>query len=148
MGATFKSLTPSTRAKPLINFSHLWHQLWFTRVLPAMQETWVWSLGREHPQRRGWLPTAVFLPGEFQGQRSLAGYGPWFHKESDMTEWLTLFINPYPNSTWAFPTCIKDKWNRYQTKNIALDPHTKGLSTKTFNHHVIIFRVRNLRIKL
>ena len=31
-------------------------------------------------------PTAVFLPGESHGQRSLVGYGPWGHKESDMTE--------------------------------------------------------------
>ena len=28
----------------------------------------------------------VFLPGESHGQRSLAGYSPWGHKESDMTE--------------------------------------------------------------
>ena len=28
----------------------------------------------------------VFLPGEFHGQRSLAGYSLWSHKESDMTE--------------------------------------------------------------
>ena len=27
-----------------------------------------------------------FLSGEFLGQRSLAGYSPWGHKESDMTE--------------------------------------------------------------
>ena len=33
-----------------------------------------------------WQPTPVFLPGEFHGQRSLAGYSPWGHKESDMTE--------------------------------------------------------------
>ena len=26
---------------------------------------------------------AIFLPGEFHGQRSLAGYSPWTHKESD-----------------------------------------------------------------
>ena len=32
----------------------------------------------------------VFLPGKFHGQRSLAGYSPWGHKESDMTECLTL----------------------------------------------------------
>ena len=38
------------------------------------------------PWRREWLPTPVFLPGEFHGQRSLAGYSPWGHKESDMTE--------------------------------------------------------------
>ena len=26
------------------------------------------------------------MPGEFHGQRSLAGYGPWGHKELDMAE--------------------------------------------------------------
>ena len=31
-------------------------------------------------------PTPVFLPGESQRQRSLAGYSPWGCKESDMTE--------------------------------------------------------------
>ena len=30
-----------------------------------MQQTWVWSLGREDPWRRKWLPTPVFLPGEY-----------------------------------------------------------------------------------
>ena len=30
--------------------------------------------------------TPVFLPGEFHGQRSLEGYSPRGHKESDMTE--------------------------------------------------------------
>ena len=31
-------------------------------------------------------PTPEFLPGEPHGQRSLAGYGPWGCKRSDMTE--------------------------------------------------------------
>ena len=31
-------------------------------------------------------PTPVFLPGESHGQRSLEGYSPQGHKESDMTE--------------------------------------------------------------
>ena len=31
-------------------------------------------------------PTPVFLPGESHGQRSLVGYSPQGHKESDMTE--------------------------------------------------------------
>ena len=38
------------------------------------------------PWRREWQPTPVFLPGEFHGQRSLAGYSPRGHKESDTTE--------------------------------------------------------------
>ena len=28
----------------------------------------------------------VLLPGEYRGQRSLAGYSPWSHKKSDKTE--------------------------------------------------------------
>ena len=27
--------------------------------------------------RREWLPTPVFLPGEFHGQRSLVDYSQW-----------------------------------------------------------------------
>ena len=38
------------------------------------------------PWRKAWQPTTVFLPGGSHGQRSLAGYGPWGHKESDTTE--------------------------------------------------------------
>ena len=38
------------------------------------------------PWRREWQSTSVFLPGKFHGQRSLAGYSPWGHEESDMTE--------------------------------------------------------------
>ena len=30
--------------------------------------------------------TPVFLPGKFHGHRSLMGYCPWRHRESDMTE--------------------------------------------------------------
>ena len=57
--------------------------------LPVMQETRVWSLDQEDPWRRKWQPTPVFLPGEFHGQRSLADYGSWDPKESDVTERLT-----------------------------------------------------------
>ena len=42
--------------------------------LLAMQETQVRFLSWEDPWRREWLPTPVFLPGEFHGERSLAGY--------------------------------------------------------------------------
>ena len=36
--------------------------------------------------RRKWQPIPVFLPGKFHGQRSLAGYSPWGHRESDTPE--------------------------------------------------------------
>ena len=37
-------------------------------------------------QRRQWHPTPVLLPGKSHGWRSLVGYSPWGHKESDTTE--------------------------------------------------------------
>ena len=46
------------------------------------------------PGRREWLPTSVFWPGEFHGQKSLVGYSPWNRKESDMTEQLPLSLPP------------------------------------------------------
>ena len=54
--------------------------------LPAMQETHVQSLDWEDCQRGKWQPTPIFLPEEFHGQRSLAGYSPWSCKELDTTE--------------------------------------------------------------
>ena len=45
-------------------------RLWFERI----------------PWRRAWQPTQVFLPGEFHGQRSLAGYSLRDLKESDTTK--------------------------------------------------------------
>ena len=38
------------------------------------------------PWSRAWQPTPVFLPGESHGQRSLAGYSPRGHRESEMTQ--------------------------------------------------------------
>ena len=40
------------------------------------------------PWRKERIPTPVLLPAEFHGQRSLLGYSPWDHKDSDMTDWL------------------------------------------------------------
>ena len=50
-----------------------------------MQKTQVQSLGWEDPLEKG-MTTTVFLPREFHGQRSLAGYSPWGRKESDIRE--------------------------------------------------------------
>ena len=46
--------------------------------------------------RRKWQLTPVLLPGESHGQKSLAGYSPWGHKESDRTEWLSILLPPPP----------------------------------------------------
>ena len=52
------------------------------KSLPTMQETWVQYLGGEDPLEK------VLLPGKSHGWRSLVGYSPRGHKESDMTEQL------------------------------------------------------------
>ena len=62
-----------------------WAQL--VKNPPAMQETWVQSVGRKIPWRRERLPTPVFWPGEFHGL-----YSPGSCIESDMTERLSLSL--------------------------------------------------------
>ena len=47
--------------------------------------------------RRKWQPTPVFLPGKSHGQRSLVGYSPWGHKESDTTERLHFHFHCLPS---------------------------------------------------
>ena len=50
--------------------------------MPSSLEEW----------RRKWQPTPVLLPGESHGWRSLVGYSPWGHEESDMSRtWLRNF---------------------------------------------------------
>ena len=50
---------------------------------PAVQETWVQSLGLEGALENGMVTHSiilVLLPGESHRQRNLAGYSPWGRK--------------------------------------------------------------------
>ena len=49
--------------------------------------------------RREWLPTPVFLPRKFHGQRSLVGYSPWGHEELNMTEKTHTHYHIYASSS-------------------------------------------------
>ena len=60
--------------------------LWCRRCRRPGFDPWV----RKIPWRRARKPTPGFLPGESHGQRSLAGYSPQGHKESDTTERLSM----------------------------------------------------------
>ena len=51
-------------------------------TLEMQSDPWV----KKIPWRRAQKPTSVFLPGESHGQGSLMGYGPYGHKELDMTK--------------------------------------------------------------
>ena len=84
------------------------------------------------PWRREQLPTSVFLPGEFHGQRSLVGYSPLGLKESDRK--LTHF---------TFQGWVKLRWFSWakQTQpgrhGVAESDPTEwlSLSNKDLHHH-------------
>ena len=59
------------------------HTMLYIQVSPF--DPWVGKI----PWRRAWWPTPVFLPGEFQGLRSLEGYSPCNAKNRT---WLTLSL--------------------------------------------------------
>ena len=60
--------------------------------------------------RQAWQPTPVFLPGEFPGQRSLAGYSPGGPKESDTTEWLSTQVRKSRPGSTKFPRLMPQFW--------------------------------------
>ena len=73
------------------------------KKLPAMQETYVWSLGLEDPLEKGMTPHSSILGerrilGEFHGQRSLGDCRTWGCKESDTT-------NTFPAKCWKVSYC-------------------------------------------
>ena len=73
---------------------------------PAMQETWVQSLGQEDPPEKEMQPTPVFLPGKSHREGSLAGYSPWGHKrvrQDWSTDTFTLPLAKYKDEN-IFPT--------------------------------------------
>ena len=67
-----------------------------------MWDTQIPSLGWEGPLEKEWLPTPVFLPREFYGQRSLVGSSPWSHKDLDMTK-VTDLTHTHAWSSRVFP---------------------------------------------
>ena len=93
---------------PALQVDNLPTELWGTRWICSKRRLPRWRSGKEPtcqcrrckrcrfnpwvrkiPWRRKWQPPAVFLPGKFQGHRSLAGYSPRGHKVLDTTEWRT-----------------------------------------------------------
>ena len=66
------------------------------------------------PWRSKWQPTPMFWSGESHGQRSLAGYSPWGHKEMDTTSqlnnstpsWIGSFHNYHFTSSAPLPCSV------------------------------------------
>ena len=94
--------------------------------LPVMQEhrlsPWVWKI----PWRRKWQPTPIFLPGKSHGQRSLADYGPWGRKESDMSQELNnnnseRQQHKIPQTIWFHTYEISRKYIYTDTEHMGLE---------------------------
>ena len=62
--------------------------------MPSVQETLVQSLGQEDRLEKRLTTDSM---REFHEQRSLAGYCPWGHKESDTTEQLSMHTHVHAN---------------------------------------------------
>ena len=83
-----------------------------------MQETgfnpWVGKI----PWGRKWQSTRVFLPGESQGQRSLADYSPWGLKESEMTGQLSM--HPFSGEERRAGNRVNDRSYLYEEASIEI----------------------------
>ena len=94
---------------------------------------------RKIPWRREWQPTSEFLPGEFHGQRSLAGYRPWDQKESDITEWLTLSFTATKSnhpSQWLEKPCMQQQRPSATKNKIVLKSKVSIIAQRTGEYQV------------
>ena len=55
--------------------------------LPAMQETWIWSLGWGGPLEKEKATHSSILAWKTPWTEEPNGLSPWGHKELDTTEW-------------------------------------------------------------
>ena len=82
--------------------------------LPAMQETWIQSLGWEDPPGEGnGNPLQYSCLENFMDKRNLAGYSPWSCKESDTTvrlNWTEGFVSVEIN--WLLSMNLSDRFLR------------------------------------
>ena len=111
---------------------------------PAMQETWIQSLGWEDLLEKGWQLTPVFSSGESHEQGSQEGCSPWGPKELDTTEGLTLSHRDYfkwlwsvVNRTLGFPfgSVVKNPPARQEMQVLSLgwEDHLKKEMAAHFN---------------
>ena len=93
--------------------------------IPELRKKW----------RRKWHPTPVFLPGKSHGQRSLAGYSPWSHKEPDSFAALGIFscvMHTVSCSMWDLvPEQGSNPWSlNWEFGVLATGPPGKSVSLK------------------
>ena len=92
---------------------------------------------RKIPWSTKWQPTPVFLPGKFHGQRSLAGYSPWGHKETQMTEWASkMWVNRHLKRAWKLSK-LDENDKPLDSKSLSSRPQAQKIVNKTIMHIII-----------
>ena len=87
---------------------------------PAMQETWVRSLGQEDPLKKRIATHSSIIAGKLHGQRTLVGYSSCGYKQSDTTKQLS--------TQWWWESIGKVLWRNW------LYPHLLIQRKKTDKH--------------
>ena len=96
------------------------------------------------PWRKAWQPTLVFLPGESQRQRSLAGYSSWGCKRvghnlaTKQQQWQFQHFNKF-SPAWWLQDFFENHWKYMRKKDLGhtvcwrkhllLSPHSQLLSS-------------------
>ena len=101
--------------------------------------------------RRKWQPTPVLLLGRSNGQRSMVGYSPWGHKESDTTERLHFHFHYTFTFTSLSPYGRKqritkeplDESERGEWTCWLKTQHSKNEDHGIWSHHFMANRWRN-----
>ena len=141
------TISPSTCSKNQRTCTYIFlchHQpLWVSLVAQTVNnlltirrpgfDPWVWNI----LWGRVWLTALVFLPAEFHGQRSLAGYSPWVTKSGH--EWAT--------NTFTFqllcPSLIL-----FQPQWVLWSFSKKGNAKECSNYHTIAFTSHASKVML
>ena len=122
------------------------------RNLPAMQETWVQSLGCKDPWRRKCQPTPVYLPGGSHGQSTLVGCSPQSQKSqtwlSEPCSLVRLRSQPQLTGSWApgFLTwqqsfCLHPLWSSPLSKGVGQKSPLLSASLLTYIKFLPFLRV-------
>ena len=101
---------------------HSWTSLvaQLVKNLPAMKETWVWSLGWEDLLEKG----MATLSSSLAWRSPWTIYSPWGRKESDRTEWLSLSLFKW---TLGLPRWLSGKESTCQCRGWGFNPWVRKI---------------------
>ena len=99
-------MIPGSERSPGEVLGYPFQDSWASLVAPAMQDTWVQSLGWEDPLEKG----KATHPSILARRIPWTVYSPWAHKELDMTERLLLHFHFHGSCTQGPGTSFIHLW--------------------------------------